>query len=216
MRNRPISPRGLAGQDLFTGIEFESDGRSAFDGSRDVQIAHVRGLFATRSPKVLEAAEEAIRGCTNSAELLLLAALVALALALRLPARALTLLKRHGKRFEPNKAAAVLTALALGQQDKLLAAWTILEAEGLTTDTAAQPWFVGDELHGDLALRTAQGHSSRTASYREAVAGPSERFPRQAGHDRHAAQTRAIGGPNTGASCGGRSVAARDRASAQA
>src|ERR1700733_10961489 len=115
------------------GLDLRTD-RSATDlRGRESHIDNLRLALASRSPQALEVAEEGLRTCPSDPEMLLLAALTALAG--NLPERALALLKRYGKRYVPGKAVILLTALALGQQLKFTRAWTMLHAAGLDTGT---------------------------------------------------------------------------------
>ena len=94
-----------------------------------------------------ELAEEGLRFWPADPELLLLAALAALAI--DLPERALKLLKRYGKRYVPGKPVTLLMALALAQQRRFTHAWTMLHAAGLDNDRTALAWFVGDTVMTD-------------------------------------------------------------------
>jgi superfamily II DNA or RNA helicase len=96
---------------------------------------------------VREVAEEGLRFWPADPELLLLAALAALAI--DLPERALILLKRYGKRYVPGKPVTLLMALALAQQRRFTHAWTTLHAAGLDNDRTALAWFVGDMVMAD-------------------------------------------------------------------
>ena len=80
-------------------------------GGRDRWVDRLRDALASRSPQVRELAEEGLRFWPADPELLLLAALAALAI--DLPERALKLLKRYGKRYVPGKPVTLLMALAL-------------------------------------------------------------------------------------------------------
>jgi len=122
----------------------------------------VRAQLGARSPDVLELAEEALRAWATDPELLLLAALAALAV--ELPTRALGFLKRYGKRYRPGKPVTLLTAIAMAQQGQFTPAWTMLQAGGLSTDQAALPWFVGDAAMDDWLF--AQLRRIRTARLR--------------------------------------------------
>src|SRR5437660_165247 len=97
--------------------------------------------MAERSPEIRGIAEQAVHACPTDPELLLLAALGAMAVSQ--PERAMALLKRYQKRFAPGKPTILLTALALAQQRQFSRAWTMLEAQGLETYPAAARWFVG-------------------------------------------------------------------------
>jgi superfamily II DNA or RNA helicase len=107
----------------------------------------VRAALEARSSDAVRIAEEGLRAWPTDPEMLLLAALTALAVAQ--PDRALVLLKRFGKRYMSGKPVLLLTALALAQQGKLTPAWTILSDAGLTTNRAAMAWFVGDDIMED-------------------------------------------------------------------
>ena len=74
----------------------------------------VRDALAQRSDTALNIAEDAVRACPGEFELLLLAALAALAAGQ--PVRAHVFLKRHQKRYVPGKAVSLLTALGYAQQ----------------------------------------------------------------------------------------------------
>ncbi len=110
-------------------------------------VGRVREALTARSSQAAEFAEEALRACPADPELLLLAALTALAA--RLPERALTFLKRYGKRYVPGKPVVLLTGLALAQQGHVTRARAMLQAEQLDTDRAALEWFVGDNVMRD-------------------------------------------------------------------
>ena len=103
----------------------------------------LRDAIAARSSDAVDFAEEALRAWPTDPEILLLAALTALAG--NLPDRALRLLKRYGKRYVAGKGMTLLTGLALAQQGQFARAWTALEAEQLQTDRVAAAWFIGDE-----------------------------------------------------------------------
>ena len=107
----------------------------------------LRDALACRSPQAREVAEEGLRFWPADPDLLLLAALAALAI--DLPERALSLLKRYGKRYVPGKPVTLLTGLALAQQRRFTHAWTMLHAAGLDNDRAALAWFVGDTVMAD-------------------------------------------------------------------
>ena len=144
MKTRAHPSPLLASDDLFSGMELPPDRPSAEAQTRDFWIGRLRGQLASRSPAVVAIAEEALRACPIDPDLLLLASLSALAA--HAPARALALLKRYGKRYVAGKSVALLTALALAQQDKIVAAWTLLESEGLLTNSVARSWFIGDDI----------------------------------------------------------------------
>ena len=134
-------------QAQIPGLDLRADRLAEDIRGRDSQINNLRLALASGSPEALEVAEEGLRTWPSDPEMLLLAALTALAG--NLPERALALLKRYGKRYVPGKAATLLTALAFGQQLKFTRAWTMLHAAGLDTDRAALAWFVGDTVMAD-------------------------------------------------------------------
>ncbi|MGH7070864.1 MAG: hypothetical protein ACREFO_12725, partial [Acetobacteraceae bacterium] len=101
----------------------------------------VRHALAARSSEARGLVEQALRACPNDPELLLLAALAALAG--QHPDRALAFLKRYQKRYVPTKAVALLTAVAAAQQGHFKHAWATLQAEGLDAYPGATRWFVG-------------------------------------------------------------------------
>jgi superfamily II DNA or RNA helicase len=103
----------------------------------------IRQALAARSSRAVALVEDALRAWPIDPELLLLAALTALAVVE--PDRALMMLKRYSKRYAARGHVALLTALALAQQGHDARAWAMLEAEGLTTDRAALPAFIGDD-----------------------------------------------------------------------
>ena len=140
-RSSPDVPRPQA---QVPGPDLRMDKPAADLRGRDSGIDKLRLALASGSPLALEVAEEGLRTWPSDPEMLLLAALTALAGGL--PERALALLKRYCKRYVPSKAVTLLTALALGQQLKFTRAWTMLQAAGLDTDRAALAWFVGDTL----------------------------------------------------------------------
>ncbi|MDQ2764743.1 MAG: hypothetical protein M3Y22_15090, partial [Pseudomonadota bacterium] len=84
-------------------------------------------------------AAEALRALPADPVILLLAALTDLAAGE--PDRALTLLKRYRKRYEPGTTAILLTALALGQQKRFGPAQAMLAENGLTSLAVIQPSF---------------------------------------------------------------------------
>lgn len=103
----------------------------------------LRDVLAARSSDAVDLAEEALRAWPTDPEILLLAALTALAG--NLPDRALRLLKRYGKRYVAGNGMTLLTGLALAQQGQFARAWATLEPEQLHTDRMAAVWFIGDE-----------------------------------------------------------------------
>ncbi len=112
--------------------------------SRGEWADRIRVALAKRSSHAFEIADDALRAWPADAEILLLAALTALAG--NQPDRALRLLKRYGKRYVPGKLVSLLMALTHAQQGQFSQAWTILAAEELTTDRAAHHWFIGNTV----------------------------------------------------------------------
>ncbi len=146
---------------------------SAEPGGPDVWIGRVRQALAARSSLAVEFAEEALLVWPVDPELLLLAALTALAV--RKPERALALLKRYGKRYVPGKPGTLLTALALAQQEHFAQAWTLLQEAQLETDHAALPWFVGDDVMQDWLFGSL--HDIRRARLRAQMPQRTARSP---------------------------------------
>ena len=107
----------------------------------------VRDALVRRSDTALEIAEDAVRACPGEFELLLLAALAALAVGQSV--RAQVFLKRHQKRYVSGKAVSLLNALAFAQQRQFSRAWAMLSAEGIETFPAAARWFVGVDVMAD-------------------------------------------------------------------
>ena len=165
--------RGPAGQAPLPGFDTGRDDASAAAQSQEVWASHVRDALAARSAQALDIAEESLCAFPADPELLLLAALTALATAL--PERALVLLKRYSKRYGPGKPVILLTCLALAQQGHVTRAWTTLQDAGLHTGCAALSWFVGADamghwLHDQLhALRRTQGRPQGQARERPAT-----------------------------------------------
>ena len=115
--------------------------------TRDACVDRLRRALEARSSSVCEIADDGLLAWPADPELLLLAALAALAA--NQPVRTLALLKRYGKRYDPGKPSSLLTSLALAQQGKPDQAWAMLQAAGLETDRAAAAWFVGDDVMED-------------------------------------------------------------------
>jgi superfamily II DNA or RNA helicase len=121
----------------------------------------VRDALAQGPDTALAIAEDAIRACPGEFELLLLAALSALAAGQS--ARAHVFLKRHQKRYVPSKAVSLLTALAFAQQRQFKRAWVLLCAEGIESFRSAAGWFVGVDVMAHwlherlLEIRLEQG-----------------------------------------------------------
>jgi superfamily II DNA or RNA helicase len=136
-------PQDTAELDLFP--DLEPTGPS--NQNADFWLRAVRAALANRSHRSMAIAEEGLQAWPVSPELLLLGALTALAAGK--PERALALLKRYGKRYVPNKPVALLTALALGDQEKYAEARAMLRAEKLNTNAEVINSFVGDEVMAD-------------------------------------------------------------------
>jgi hypothetical protein len=83
---------------------------------RDFWLTAIRGALTQRSSRSLAIAEQGLKAYPTDPELLLQAALTAIASGK--PERSLALLKRYGKRYVPNRPVALLTALALGDQEQ--------------------------------------------------------------------------------------------------
>ncbi len=144
MSNRSPPPRTAARQDSPPGFDPLLNDVATGERRQELWIDHLRHALAAQSPQARDIAEEALRAWPANPELLLLAALAALAEAL--PERAFTLLKRYVKRYGPGKPAILLTALSLAQQGQFTRAWSMLLEAGLHTGRAALPWFVGDDV----------------------------------------------------------------------
>jgi len=141
------SPEALHEQALLTCLDRRAGQPAAEPRGRDFWIDRLRDALAVRSSQAPEVAEEGLRAWPADPEMLLLAALTALAG--NLPERALMLLKRYGKRYVPGKPVTLLKALALAKQGHLAHARTMLQAAELDTDRAALAWFVGNDVMED-------------------------------------------------------------------
>ena len=139
--SRTPARRGSVEQSRSRGVGSPPDHSVAEQPTRGAWADRIRVALAQRSPSAFQIAEHALRAWPADAEILLLAALTALAG--NQPDRALRLLKRYGKRYVPGKPVTLLTALALAEQGHFAQAWAKLAAEQLTTDRAAHSWFVG-------------------------------------------------------------------------
>ena len=104
----------------------------------------VRDALARQSGTALGIAEEALRQFPGEFELLLLAALAALAAGH--PVRALGFIRRHQKRYVPGKAVSLLLALAFAQQRQFPRAWAMLRMNGIDTLSIAARCFVGADV----------------------------------------------------------------------
>ena len=139
-------PREAVRQSGFSVLDLPSAQPDASVSGRAF-CTQLRDALAVRSPEAHDIAEAALRALPADPEVLLLTSLTALAGGL--PGRALTLLKRYGKRYEAGKPVTLLTGLALAQQGHVSRAYAMLHAEGLDTDRAARAWFIGDGVMQD-------------------------------------------------------------------
>ncbi len=103
----------------------------------------VRMALARHPDTATGVAEDALRAHPGEFELLLLAALAALAAGQ--PVRAHAFLKRHQKRYVRSRAVNLLTALAFAQQRQFTRAWALLCADGTETFPIAASWFIGPQ-----------------------------------------------------------------------
>ena len=147
MRGEGPTGRGVGEQALLQVIDPGPEDESLDGADPGLWVERLRDAMAERSPDARGVAEQAVRACPTDPELLLLAALAAMAASQ--PERALALLKRYQKRFAPGKPITLLTALALAQQRQFRRAWTMLETEGLESYPAAARWFVGADVMQD-------------------------------------------------------------------
>jgi superfamily II DNA or RNA helicase len=158
-------------QSHVPGLDARPERPGAESEARDRWMDSLRDALASRSPQAREVAEHGLRFWPADPELLLLAALAALAT--DLPERALSLLKRYGKRYVPGKPVTLLMGLALAQQRRFTHAWTMLHAAGLDNDRAALAWFVGDTVMADwlsARLREIRVERLRRPGHAPAVA----------------------------------------------
>jgi superfamily II DNA or RNA helicase len=146
---RRVSPgSGAVQRSLLEPEESNPVGEAA---RRDFWVGHVRATLGARSPVALQVAEQGLRHCPTDPEMLLLVALAALTV--NLPERALSALKRYGKRYVPGRPVTLLTGLAFAQQGQFAIAWELLQAANLDTERAAVAWFVGDAAMNDWLYR---------------------------------------------------------------
>ena len=102
----------------------------------------VRDALAQGPDTALDVAEDAVRACPGEFELLLLAALAALATGHSVRAQAF--LKRHQKRYVPGKAVSLLTALAYaGSKDNSAVPGQCYVPRGSSHSPRPLGWFVG-------------------------------------------------------------------------
>jgi superfamily II DNA or RNA helicase len=133
----------------------------------------VRGALAERSPRAAAIAGDAVRRFPTHPDLLLAAALTALAD--NRPERALAMLKRFTKHYPGYKQATLLTALALGQQGFHARAQAMLLDAQMGTDRLARTWFVGDDVMDDwlfARLRTIRRGAAPSTPKPEVIAKP--------------------------------------------
>ena len=144
VNSRASAPRGAVEHARSSGIDQPLDHPEVQRPTRGFWADRIRVALAKRSPQAFQVAEDALQSWPADAEILLLAALTALAG--NQPDRALRLLKRYGKRHAPGKLMTLLMGLTLAQQGHFTQAWATLAAEELTTDRAAHSWFIGNTV----------------------------------------------------------------------
>jgi superfamily II DNA or RNA helicase len=143
--------RSPAADDLFADTEPPPPSLPPIEKrDRDHWEGAIRAALAGRLQRSMLLAEQALSACPGDPDLLLLAALTALANAD--PERAHRLLKRFRKRWVPGKDADLLTALALGQQKQYAKALAVLRESRLDTNRAALAAFIGDGVMQDWLL----------------------------------------------------------------
>jgi superfamily II DNA or RNA helicase len=138
------APRGAVEQSRLPGIDQPHVQSKVERPTRGFWADRIRVALAKRSPHVFQVAEDALQAWPSDADILLLAALTALAG--NQPDRAQRLLKRHGKHYVPGKQMTLLMGLTLAQKGQFAQAWETLAADALTTDRAALAWFIGDSV----------------------------------------------------------------------
>ena len=110
-------------------------------GTRAYWLERLQPALVARSPELLRIAEAAVRDCPEDPALLLMAALTALVA--EQADRALGLVRRFERKFEPDKAVTLLTGLALARQGATTRACNLLERAGLLNPHDAVGWFIG-------------------------------------------------------------------------
>jgi superfamily II DNA or RNA helicase len=147
-----------------------------FDSMDDAGVwaARLGEAFASRRRDggLLELAERAERACPGDPNILCQAATVALLE--DEPDKALVFLKRYAKRYVPEHTYHLLTALALAQQKKMIAARALLEAKGLTDVRRAIAGFPGGGAQGQWLFEQIERIMGRAgpAPFRKAAAKP--------------------------------------------
>jgi superfamily II DNA or RNA helicase len=198
----PLSIRAAEPPGLSTRPGLLPDPPGAAPRDRDYWTVSLRDALAARSAGTIDLAEGALRDCPTDPEILLLAALAALAG--NLPDRALRLLRRYGKRYVTGKSAALLTALALARKRQFEPAWSLLDASDLRTDRMAAAWFIGDERMADWlfgGLREIRAERMRTNGLfgghgaNRAESRPPAPKPRPGARTRPSATARGKAGP---------------------
>lgn len=126
-------------QTLLPGLGGEPVGPE--QNARLYWIEQLRTVLAALSPDALQIGEAALRACSGDPTLLLLTALAALVAGQS--DRAIGFLKRFERKFETDKAVALLTALALARKGHAARAWTLPEQDGLFDSHDAMRWFIG-------------------------------------------------------------------------
>src|SRR3954466_14777347 len=185
MKHRASRPAVDAGDDpiplAFELSGYALHGRGMGEGqteqagsTRDACVDRLRRELEARSSRACEIADDGLLAWPADPELLLLAALAALAA--NQPVRALALLKRYGKRYKSGRPSSLLTSLALAQQGKPDEAWAMLQAAQLETDRAAAAWFVGDDMMEDWLFSWLR-EIRRQARLRLSRLAPAPRLP---------------------------------------
>src|SRR4051794_25252494 len=203
MKHRASRPAVDAGNDRIP-LAFELSGyalhgRGTGEGqteqagsTRDACVDRLRRELEAGSSRASEIADDGLLAWPADPELLLLAALAALAA--NQPVRALALLKRYGKRYKSGRPSSLLTSLALAQQGKPDEAWAMLQAAQLETDRAAAACFVGDDVMEDWLFSWLR-EIRRQARLRPGRLAPIP-SPRTAGPARPAAKRAPVGRPS--------------------
>src|ERR1700730_1652567 len=132
--------RALAGEQSHMDPA-ESDDAGPDLGHAERWAERVRATLSAEPRTAFELADKALSARPGDGELLLLAALAALVGAF--PGRALVYLKRFQKRHGWDRAALLLTGIALAQQEKVAQASALLRKYGLARPWQAAGWFVG-------------------------------------------------------------------------